>query len=45
MSVPIVFPGQCFIYAIIEVFIVRENDMTADVVELGMCQQRYSNDI
>lgn len=35
MGVPIIFFGQSFVNAIIEVFVVRENDMTADIVELS----------
>jgi hypothetical protein len=34
MSVPIVFFGQGFINAIIEVFVVREDDMTTNIVQL-----------
>ena len=34
MSEPVIFPGKCLINAVVEVFVVRENDMSADVVEL-----------
>ncbi len=34
MSVPIVFLGQGFINAVIEVLVVREEDMTADIIQL-----------
>ena len=34
MCIPIVFLGQCLLYAIVEVFVVGEDDMTADIIEL-----------
>ena len=34
MGVPVVFLGQGFVNAVIEVFVVRENDMTTDIVQL-----------
>lgn len=40
MCVPVIFFGQCLSNAVVEVFVVRENDMAADIVELGACQSR-----
>lgn len=35
MCIPVIFPGQCFIDAIIEVLVMGEDDMAADIVQLG----------
>ncbi len=34
MCVPIVLFGQSFVDAVVKVFVVREDDMAADIVEL-----------
>ena len=34
MTVPVVIAGESFVYAIVKVFVVRENDVPADIVEL-----------
>ncbi len=34
MCVPVLLPRQCFVDAVIEVFVVGEDDMAADIVEL-----------
>ena len=38
MCVPVILFGQCLVNAVVEVFVMREDDMAADVVELGPCQ-------
>lgn len=35
MGVPVVLVGQCFVNAVVEIFVVGENDVAADIVELG----------
>lgn len=35
MCVPVRLPRQCFVDAVIEVFVVGEDNMTADIVELS----------
>ena len=35
MSVPIVFTRQSFINAVVKVFVVREDDMTANIIQLS----------
>ena len=42
MCVPIIRFGQCLVNAVVEVFVMREDDMPANVVELGLCQSRVS---
>lgn len=40
MCVPVIFIGQCLVNAVVEVFVVREDDMPANIVKLGACQSR-----
>ena len=42
MCVPVIGFGQCLVNAVVEVFVVREDDMPANVVELEICQNRVS---
>lgn len=35
MSVPIVFFGKGFVNAVVEVFVVRENNMAANIIQLS----------
>ena len=42
MCVPVIFFGQCLVDAVVEIFVVREDDMAADIVELEACQGRVS---
>lgn len=37
MCVPVIFVGQCLVNAVVEVLVVREDDMPANIVELGAC--------
>ena len=39
MCVPVILLGQCFVDAIIEVFVVRKYDMSSDIIELGIPSQ------
>ena len=40
MCVPVIFIGQGLVNAVVEVFVVREDDMPANIVKLGACQIR-----
>lgn len=42
MCKPIVFFGQGFIDAVVEVFVVREDDMAADVIQLFLMSDALS---
>ena len=37
MCIPVILVGQCLGNAVVEIFIVREDDMSADIIELGAC--------
>jgi hypothetical protein len=45
VAVPVIFLGEGLVEAVIEVFVVRKDDMTADIVELagkrGVLGTRY----
>ena len=34
VGVPVILAGQCLVNAVVEVLVVREDDVTADIVEL-----------
>ena len=34
MCIPIILVGQCLLDAVVKIFIVREDDMPADIIEL-----------
>ena len=36
MSIPVILLWQCLVDAVVEVLVVRKDDMAADIVELGM---------
>jgi hypothetical protein len=40
--VPVGFVGEGFVDAVVEVFVVREDDVAADVVELGNISVGYT---
>ena len=42
MCVPVVFFGQCLVNAVVEVFVVREDDVPANIVELEQCKRAVS---
>ena len=42
MCVPVVFFGQCLVNAVVEIFVVREDDVPANIVELDWCKRAVS---
>jgi hypothetical protein len=42
MSVPVIGIGESFVNAVIEILVVREENMTADIVELMLKSVRHS---
>lgn len=41
MCIPVIFFGQCLGNAVVEILVVREDDMPANIVELGACQSKF----
>ena len=42
MCVPVIFIGQCLGNTVVKVFIVREDDVPANIIELKYCQRAVS---
>jgi hypothetical protein len=42
MREPVIFVWQGFVNTVVEVFVMGKNDMTANIVQLGLCQQGVS---
>ena len=40
MGVPVIFFGQCLVDAVVKVLVMREDDVTTDIVELFFDQRR-----